>query len=150
MQQTEHYQLSLWNQDDRILMETFNGNNEKLDAALHETTQQLTESTAQLSAAVAKCGNCQVQFQTYTGKGSGSNSFTFAHKPLLVVFGDDAFFFAVQGQRYATSRAGGTGSDLASVSWSGNRVAWTASTAMYQCNTSGKTYSMVVLLDVTN
>ena len=34
MEHTEYYQLSLWEQDDRIQMEDFNADNQKIDAAL--------------------------------------------------------------------------------------------------------------------
>ncbi|MGM9573690.1 MAG: hypothetical protein ACI3VJ_04610 [Hominicoprocola sp.] len=34
MQHTQNYQLSLWAKDDRIMMEDFNADNEKIDAAL--------------------------------------------------------------------------------------------------------------------
>lgn len=149
MENTQYYQLSLWNQDDRILMDTFNGNNAKLDAAL----QAAAEAREGLAETVAQRGNCQVQFQTYTGTGSGSNSFTFPHKPLLiVVFGGNMFFSAVQGAYYAISRSGGSGSGLSQVTWSGNSVSWasTMQDMAYQCNQSGYTYNMVVLMDVNN
>ena len=34
MQHTQNYQLSRWEKDDRIMMEDFNADNEKIDAAL--------------------------------------------------------------------------------------------------------------------
>ena len=34
MQHTQNYQLSRWEKDDRIMMEDFNADNAKLDAAL--------------------------------------------------------------------------------------------------------------------
>lgn len=150
MEQTENYQLSLWNEEDRILMEDFNNDNAKIDAALQAEQAARETAAAALTAAVAKCGNCQVQFQTYTGTGSTSVSFTFPHKPLLIViFGDSLYFFAVQGQPYATARTGGSGAATCSVTWSGNTASWSNSSG-YQCNTSGKTYSMVVVMDVND
>lgn len=146
MENTQYYQLSLWNQDDRILMDTFNGNNAKLDAAL----QAAAEAREGLAETVAQRGNCQVQFQTYTGTGSNTVNFTFPHKPLLIViFGDNLYFFAVQGQPYATGRTGGTGSGICPVTWSGNSASWSNSSG-YQCNASGQTYSMVVVMDVND
>ena len=147
MENTQYYQLSLWNQDDRILMDTFNGNNAKLDAAL----QAAAEAREGLAETVAQRGNCQVQFQTYTGTGSGSNSFTFPHKPLLVVvFGDNTYFFALQGYYRATCWTSGGRMDTATVTWDGKAVSWSADSAGSQCNTSGKAYNMLVVMDVND
>lgn len=147
MEKTGNYQLSLWDKDDRILMEDFNANNTTLDAALAAEA----EAREALTEAVNLRGNCQVQYQTYTGTGSTSVSFTLPHRPLLVVvFGDNVFFFAVRGRKYATARAGGSGAELPQVSWSGNRVSWTFSDTAFACNTSGQSYSMVAIMDVTN
>lgn len=148
MENTQYYQLSLWNQDDRILMDTFNGNNAKLDAAL----QAAAEAREGLAETVAQRGNCQVQFQTYTGTGSNTVNFTFPHKPLLiVVFGTGTYFYAVQGAPRATCRLGSnSGAGTSSVTWSGNSVTWIGSDTIYQCNTSGETYYMVVLMDVND
>ena len=63
MQHTQNYQLSRWEKDDRIMMEDFNADNAKLDAALSakadaedvtalaETVAALTASAFALSAA---------------------------------------------------------------------------------------------------
>lgn len=147
MENTQYYQLSLWNQDDRILMDTFNGNNAKLDAAL----QAAAEAREGLAETVAQRGNCQVQFQTYTGTGSGNNSFTFPHKPLLVVvFGDNTYFFALQGYYRATCWTSGGRMDTATVTWDGKAVSWSADSTGSQCNTSGKAYNMLVVMDVND
>lgn len=48
MEHTEYYQLSLWEQDDRIQMEDFNADNAKIDAAIAEKA-----NSADLPAAIA-------------------------------------------------------------------------------------------------
>lgn len=147
MNKTPNFALNQWESTDRILMADFNADNAKIDAALQ------AEKTAReaLAAAVAKRGNCQVQFQTYTGTGSGNNSFTFPHKPLLVVvFGDNTYFFALQGYYRATCWTSGGRMDTATVTWDGKAVSWSADSTGSQCNTSGKAYNMLVVMDVND
>ena len=80
MNQTQNYQLSQWESTDRILMSDFNSDNAKLDAALKSHDAALTaleaENTA-LQTALAGKGNCQIYTTSYTGTGTGKNSFTF-------------------------------------------------------------------------
>ena len=73
MNKTENYQLSQWELADRIQMEDFNGDNEKVDAALKgqaETAAAETAAREELAAAVAACGNCKIAYGTYTGNGN--------------------------------------------------------------------------------
>ena len=44
MNQTANYQLSLWEPEDRILMEDFNSDNSKIDAALAERLEAVYEN----------------------------------------------------------------------------------------------------------
>ena len=46
MKQTENYQLNQWELTDRIRMEDFNGDNEKIDAALNSQAEALAAETA--------------------------------------------------------------------------------------------------------
>ena len=92
MKQTEHYGLNQWELADRIRMEDFNGDNEKVDAALKGQAEALAAETAareELAAAVAACGNCKIAYGTYTGNGNyGSdnpNCLTFPFEPTLVI-----------------------------------------------------------------
>nr|WP_325195906.1 hypothetical protein [uncultured Oscillibacter sp.] len=57
MQQTSNYQLNQWDAEDRILRENFNNDNAKLDAALKQQADALTEEAAareNLTAEVAE------------------------------------------------------------------------------------------------
>ena len=62
---TPNYQLSQWERDDRILMEDFNTDNAKIDAALASQAETLTDHAAVL----AKLSNCRVHFTSYVGNG---------------------------------------------------------------------------------
>ena len=54
LNQTEYYQLSLWDPEDRILMENFNKDNEKIDTALKENADAIaTEAAARAEADAA-------------------------------------------------------------------------------------------------
>jgi hypothetical protein len=63
--QTPNYALSQWERDDRILMEDFNADNAKIDAALAAQAGTLAAHTAELT----RKGNCQISTYTYTGNG---------------------------------------------------------------------------------
>ena len=53
MNRTENYQLCLWNESDRILMEDFNGDHRKLEAALTELASGQTAESSRLDKAIA-------------------------------------------------------------------------------------------------
>ena len=65
-QQTPNYRLSRWAGTDRILMEEFNDNWEKIDAAL-------------------AARNCQFYTASYIGDGETTKTWTFPGKPILVM-----------------------------------------------------------------
>ncbi len=78
-QQTPNYKLSRWAGTDRILMEEFNDNWDKIDAALLSH-----------AAGLAVRGNCKIEYGTYRGTGkysAGENrsKLTFSGQPLLVL-----------------------------------------------------------------
>lgn len=85
MEQTENYQLSQWDGEDRILREDFNADNAKVDAALKAEA----EARAALAAQVARLGNCQIWTGSYKGTGTCGidhpTSFTFPKKPVLAL-----------------------------------------------------------------
>lgn len=76
-QQTPNYKLSRWAGTDRILMEDFNADNEKIEAAL-----------AAHAARLAGVGNCKIEYGTYIGDGTygqaHQQTLPFSGKPLLV------------------------------------------------------------------
>ena len=147
MTKTTNYQLNQWAKSDRVMMDDFNADNTKIDTALKANA----DTAAAASAAVALCGNCAVQHITYTGTGSTVRQFTFAHKPLmLTVFGHNVYFFAVQGAEDATSRRGGSGAAICSVTWEGKSASWTNDDLTMMCNAANQTYQLIALLDAEN
>lgn len=143
MKQTQNFQLNQWEQTDRILMEDFNSDNGKIDAAL-AAGQAAREA---LAAAVAKCGNCRVTYSSYTGTGtSGSSnpsSLTFPEPPLLaVVVSEDGDLMLLSPEMSGTIRyTASTSSNRVSQAWEGSTVSWySSSTANSQMNYSGQLY----------
>lgn len=84
MNKTANFQLTQWEKTDRILMEEFNSDNEKIDTALKSSA----DGVAALQTALASCGNCKIVYGTYTGTDKygdkNPNTLTFAHKPVFV------------------------------------------------------------------
>lgn len=82
MGQTTNYQFSWWDGTDRILMEDFNADNAKVDAALKaEAEARQAAGAAEAAARAARTGNCQIYTTSYVGTGKwgtgGPNSVTF-------------------------------------------------------------------------
>ena len=67
---TPNYALNQWERDDRILMDDFNADNAKIDAAIKAEVDARTAADAALQAALAKKGNVWAEFYTYTGNGT--------------------------------------------------------------------------------
>ena len=63
--QTPNYALNQWERDDRVLMEDFNADNAKIDAALAAQAGVLAAHSEMLS----KLSNCRVHLTSYTGNG---------------------------------------------------------------------------------
>ena len=162
MKQTQNYQLNQWEMTDRIRMEDFNGDNEKVDAALAGLREEIAAVREELAAAVAACGNCKIAYGTYTGNGNyGSdhpNCLTFPFEPKLVI---------VQNKSVASAQISGSNSmswgmmtairplngfilDGVSwtlrLTWSGNSLSWyNTINAELQMNKSDNTYLYLAL-----
>ncbi len=157
MKHTSSYDLNQWEQTDRVLMEDFNADNIKIDAALHTQAEAIAAEAAAREAAMAACGNCAVVCGSYTGTGgyglSSPQSLTFFHKPALVVIRDNndtglmGQLALVRGSTIANGYADGSG-NMVRVTWSGNSVSWynNSSNAAAQYNKSGTTYYYTALL----
>ena len=143
MNQTEYYQLSLWDAEDRIQRTDFNADNAKLEEALTDH-----------AAALAGCGNCKIESFTYTGTWSASGGsplyLNFSKPPLLfIVRGSEALMVGSKLFSGATavffySSVGANIRDL-DLTWVGNQAQLTHSTAGYYLNASGKTYWVFAL-----
>ena len=143
MNQTTNYQLSQWESTDRILMEDFNSDNAKLDGLLAE----LEDRTATLESAAQGFGNCQLYFQTYTGNGATSRTFTFPKQPKLVMLRTSGYMTVAsagdtEAACFATNGAGGRGT----ASWSGTSVTLSFSGAQHLCNSPGYAGAVIALI----
>lgn len=152
MNKTANFQLTQWEKTDRILMEEFNSDNEKIDTALKSSA----DGVAALQTALASCGNCKIVYGTYTGNGkSGSanpNKLTFDGKPVLVIVqaqsnttNYDFHLRLVRGCGWAVGDRGNY-SYTNSVAWGENFVSWTNDDAETQFNLQGSVYSYMPML----
>ncbi len=114
LNQTANYGLSQWEATDRILMEDFNSDNSKIDAAL-----------VNLAAQAAGFGNCQIYRTTYTGTGTAGennpNTLSFPNIPVLVMIaGSGAIGFTGSGITYMICIQAGS-SDFCYADWNEER-----------------------------
>ena len=126
LNQTTNYGLTQWEATDRILMEDFNRDNTKTDAALKENA----DSIAALETAVAGRGNCRIVYGSYMGSGQAGQSspctLTFNGKPLAVFIMSQthssntwfAFLPMIRGAQWAAALS------QCNVTWSDNAVSW--------------------------
>ena len=145
MEHTEYYQLSLWDPEDRILREDFNSDNAKTEAAL-----------ADLTEAVAGCGNCKIEYGSYTGTGNYSsahpNSLTFSGQPLLVLVADTirgSFLLMMRPATfglYVTADSEGIG--MPRLYWeTDSKISWySGDSASQQANTRNRQYVYIGLI----
>ena len=127
-QQTPNYRLSRWAGTDRILVEEFNDNWDKIDTALKSSA----DGVAALQTALAGAGNCEIGMISYTGSGqygtSSPTTVTFSKMPLVFfVKGKQSFMVAKGGEStgcvvlFEDPKMGGNVTTLA-LSWNGNKV----------------------------
>ena len=144
MNKTANFQLTQWEKTDRILMEEFNSDNEKIDTALKSSADKV----AALQTALASCGNCRITISNYKGTGTlgeaHPTSLTFAEPPLLVfVLGPESGFMA----RGRAMNAFQVSSNSAlATTWSTDQktVSWyTPYDAKYQLNTKDAVYQVL-------
>ena len=80
MNYTQNYQLCLWDEDDRILMEDFNGDNTKIDAALKANADAITDLEATVGDQAAELdalgGRAGAQLLASGSAPVGENAFT--------------------------------------------------------------------------
>ena len=146
MEHTEYHQLCLWDPEDRILREDFNSDNAKTEAAL-----------ADLTEAVAGCGNCKIEYGSYTGTGNYSsahpNSLTFSGQPLLVLVADTtrgSFLLMMRSATfglYVTADSEGIG--MPHLNWETDcAVSWYSGgpSSVSQANGGGRKYVYIALI----
>ena len=155
MQHTQNYQLSRWEKDDRIMMEDFNADNEKIDAALaaKADAEDVTALGESVNAALGSGGhNCRIICGSYTGTGTygaaSPTSLTTGFAPVLVIVqntenvGYDPAILI----RGMTVGRNNLGKSALAVSWRDDGVSWyTTNTsanlpATIQMNTADQTF----------
>ena len=169
---TPNYQLSQWERADKVLMEDFNADNAKIDAAikavdvrvdgkadrsaLEALTQTVSKKAEQsalnsLSSQVAQRGNCRIWTTTYTGSGQFGQdhptTITFPKMPAIVfILSPNNYQLTLApGQTYGYVQGGNT--LPLTISWSGNTVSWYHH--MYsspQMNDTNTTYRVVAFM----
>ena len=147
MTKTTNYQLNQWAKSDRVMMDDFNADNTKIDAALKANA----DAAAAASAAVALCGNCKIYCTSFVGTGTAAApTMTFPHKPLIIfVSGRDALnLIAWRGQSQShLLESGGTN---VNVSWADRSVTWANGDINNNLNYTGFTHQVIALLDTEN
>ena len=154
MDYTTNYQLPVWAETDRILMEDFNDLTETLEEALSDLRDDVDANTSGLYAnttAHAGFGNCQLYTLSYVGTGvnSGPRTFTFPHKPCLIVIFDLISCETFLLPSGAVGGYGSNGNNLGRFSWSGNAMTIFADSDNSHINTQGRTYQIFALLEMT-
>ena len=123
--QTPNYRLSRWAGTDRILMEEFNSDNEKIDTALKANA----DAVAAAAAALENCGNCFITHGTYMGNNQLSKTLTFSKPPVLVIIREltnsssPYHMILIRGCTNANGY-GSSSSAAVGVAWNGNSVNW--------------------------
>ena len=155
MQHTQNYQLSRWAKDDRIMMEDFNADNEKIDAARAATAdaEDLTALAESVNAALGSGGkNARIICGSYTGTGTygaaSPTSLTTGFAPVLVIVQDTEHVgydpaILIRGMTVGRNNSG---KSTLAVSWRDDGVSWyTTNTsanlpAAIQMNTADQTF----------
>lgn len=155
MQQTENYQLGLWELSDQVTHEAFNENTVKIDSALAELAEGIEETTATIAASMPR-----VAVGTYKGSGRCSSNYpnrlTFTFKPkFFMVWGYNGWYFrAVEGQNlkiYDGNSSGGTVYTMTNTVWGDNYISWyftyqsNDSYGIGQMNDANTTYQYIAI-----
>ena len=149
MNKTQNYNLNQWEKSDKVLMDDFNADNAKIDAALKGEAGARAAGDAALQAALSAKGNCRIRTVTRVGDGDINKpaTVTFHEKPLLVMAGlGTSIFLAYYGVGYGTFLHG-SDSGINLITWSGNSMSMEGRDANTQCNVKGAQYTFVYLVD---
>ena len=145
MTKTTNYQLNQWAKSDRVMMDDFNADNAKIDAALKANADAIAETAA-------ACGNCRIVYGSYVGNGqygsSNPKTLTFDGTPLFVALSGRYHFFAVKGCSFVQTLSSPSLADLSlPLTWDDRSVSWySTENADKQQNLSGTDYFYIALL----
>lgn len=146
MEHTTNYQLSQWEKSDRIMMEDFNGDNAKVEAALAALAASGSGTAQALTAATSRL-NSRFYSATYTGSGAeyGSKTLWLPRQALFLMVasynqdmllslpatGVARYFY------YNSSSVGGI-----AINMSGSSLSWNSP----NCNRADTTYHVFAIL----
>ena len=143
--QTPNYALSQWSKDDRILMDDFNADNAKIDAAIagHEGRVAALERCAPF------WGNCRIYASDYIGTGEFGKDhpsvMTFPKKPVWITILNDTGRVQVnilpEDVDYTYSAP--TTNYKVFIKWNGNTVSRYANGVSAQMNQIDKRYYII-------
>ena len=133
MDYTTNYQLPVWAETDRILMDDFNDAFDTIDTAM------------------GGFGNCQVYTTSYVGTGlygqSHSCSITCPMKPVLAAIFSNSSGVALALNPVGTSGGiGAVASAFPIFQWSENTISWFGASATAHMNIYNVTYHVAVLM----
>lgn len=172
---TEHYHLSQWVQSDAVLMDDFNADNARIDAAVKAVDQRVDglsqavegkaaqsalssevssriAAVSSLNAAVSRRGNCQITVTPYTGDGATTRTFSFPAVPkLIIITGPQAVAFLAgnRGVSIAQDSYGSSGPSSFGLNWSGTQLTISFSTAEKMMNANNGAYQMIAFRDMS-
>ena len=171
MTKTTNYQLNQWAKSDRVMMDDFNADNTKIDAALKANADaaqalQSGKADAQTVSALAKnlgaAGhNCRVAFGSYVGDGNvGQAAPTTLASPFYpvlvlvqrVISGNNSIanpsVFVRPNDKGTNAADKSTMDSLLYLTWADDSVSWysyNTGGAYAQLNTYGTTYLYIIL-----
>ena len=82
MKRTQHYQLSQWEKSDKVLMEDFNADNAKIDAAIRAEADTRAAAVRAVNEALRE--KIKMAAGTYTGDGQESRFISLGFTPKVV------------------------------------------------------------------
>ena len=128
-QQTPNYRLSRWAGTDRILVEEFNDNWDKIDTALGTR-------------------NCRFYTASYTGDGEATKSWTFPAKPVLVIIIGQSITVLIRDFSIGTTHLGSMTHQL-QATWEENSVTWTNTnnSGIISANGKNDSYGLFAILE---
>ena len=146
---TQHYALNRWDLEDQIIMDDFNDDNEKIDAALHDNASALSalQTTLNTHGKLTRFA-----YGSYVGTGESGrnhpNSLTFDFYPMFIIImsraaqgRDQSPCFMMRGETVGNSTKTAASINL---SWTDSGVSWydvdSFSKPENQNNTEGVTY----------
>ena len=159
MDHTQNYQLSRWEKDDRIMMEDFNADNARIDAAIAakadaEDVTALGETVAAVAAALGAAGkNTRITWGSYNGTGTygigNKTTVTPGLYPVLVCVGspsDTSYTSWPWFMMRPCTEAQTYGGHKITVDWTDTSVSWYGTyDAEQQMNRSGSVYYYIAL-----